>query len=293
LSFFWCRIKYIKFYLYQNVLTEIGKTIARGVDCMFDVTPLSPVVRPIVLAASEIVYKQTEPWLIGLLIHGSAYKGGSIPGCSDIDLQVYLERTAFDIYGALRLDVSVAIQRKLSTIDAGPFQYIQTYAFPPAPLPLARREHLVGPIPGTYHLLYGTLPVSEATEAEIVFSCHNTMEHIPTAIFDASHNLLSHGGGKLQRAARFICTDVWPVYFSVLSLRDGNPFAIWKLPKEEAIALTEPYESLGKEIRAFYTLVQHYFGQEHTTEDALAVIMQGVRFLRVAERWYRRSARER
>jgi hypothetical protein len=257
---------------------------------MFDVTPLSPVVRPIVLAASEIVYKQTEPWLLALLIHGSAYKGGAIPGCSDIDLQVYLERTAFDIYGALRLDVAAAIQRKLSTIDTGQFQYIQTYAFPPAPLPLARREHWVGPVPGTYHLLYGTLPIAEATEAEVVFRCHNTMEHIPTAICDASRNLLAHGNGKLKRAARLICTDVWPVYYSVLSLRNEKPFAIWKLPKEEAIALIEPHESLGKEIRTFYKLVWEYFGQEHTTEDALAVVLQGVRFLRVAERWYRRNA---
>lgn len=260
---------------------------------MFDVTPLSPVVRPIVQAACEIVYKQTEPWLIGLLIHGSAYKGGSIPGCSDIDLQVYLERTAFDIYGALRLDVSAAIQRKLSTIDTGPFQYIQIYSFPPAPLPLARREHWIGPIPGTYHLLYGTLPMAEATEEEIIFRCHHTMERIPSAIVDASSNLLGHGGGRLQLATRFICTDVWPVYYSMLSLRDGKPLAIWKLPKGEAIALTEPHDSLGKEIRTFYTLVYRYFGQEHITEDALAVIMQGVRFLRVAERWYRRNAQDR
>lgn len=260
---------------------------------MFDVTPLSSVVRPIVLAASEIVYKQTEPWLVALLIHGSAYKGGSIPGCSDIDLQVYLERTAFDIYGALRLDVSVAIQRKLSTIDTGPFQYIQIYAMPATSQPLARREHWVGPVPGTYHLLYGTLPIAEATEEEIFFRCHHTMEHIPSAIFDASRNLLAHGGGKLQRAARLICCEVWPVYYSMLSLRDSQPFAIWKLPKEEVIALTEPHESLGKEIRTFYTLVHNYFTQEHTTEDALAVIMQGVCFLRVAERWYKRNAKER
>jgi len=44
-------------------------------------------------------------WLLGLLIHGSALKGGFIPGCSDIDLQVYLRSEAFTTYGRLPLEI--------------------------------------------------------------------------------------------------------------------------------------------------------------------------------------------
>ncbi|HTK07018.1 MAG TPA: hypothetical protein VL485_07615 [Ktedonobacteraceae bacterium] len=58
----------------------------------FDVSPLTPIAQPIVLQAAEIYYRHLSPWLIGLLVHGSAYKGGFIPGCSDIDLKLYLRQ---------------------------------------------------------------------------------------------------------------------------------------------------------------------------------------------------------
>jgi hypothetical protein len=267
-------------------LPDSGKSIDRGARFMFDVTPLSPSVRPIVLAAADVYYRHTRPWFIGLLIHGSAYKGGVIPGCSDIDLQLYLENEAFDSYGELPIELAAAIQCGLSTIDTGPFQYIQTYTYARNPMP-SKPRHRTGPIPGAYHILQGTLPISEATETELLAGCHQTLQNIPTWITNASQDLLQHGGGKLQRAARFMCTDVWPALYSLLTLRDGHPFAIWKLPKEEAIALTAEDDRIGREIRAFYRITHKYFGQEEqSVEGALQVIVQGVKFLQAAERWY-------
>jgi hypothetical protein len=255
---------------------------------MFDITPLSPSVRPIVLAAAEVYYRYTRPWFIGLLIHGSAYKGGVIPGCSDIDLQLYLENEAFDGYGGLPIELAATIQRDLSTIDTRPFQYIQTYAFPRTPLPIIERKHRTGPIPGAYHILRGTLPIPEATEAELLAGSQRTLQQIPQWIANAPRDLLEHGSGKLQRAARFMCTDVWPTLYSFLTLRDGHPFAIWRLPKEEAIALTTENDPIGREIRVFYHVAHRYFGQEElATEGALQAIVQGVKFLQAAENWYK------
>jgi hypothetical protein len=74
---------------------------------------------------------------------------------------------------------------------------------------------------------------------------------------------------------------------------DGSPFATWKLPKEEAIALTAEDDPMGREIRAFYDCAHHYFSQEHTSEGALQVIMQGVKFLQAAEHWYQHNFADR
>lgn len=255
---------------------------------MFDVTPLSSSVRPIVLAAAEVYYRHTRPWFIGLLIHGSVYKGGIIPGCSDIDLQLYLENEVFDSYGGLPIELAVAIQRDLSIIDTRPFQYIQTYAFPRTPQPTIERKHRIGPIPGAYHILRGALPIPEATEEELLAGSHRTLQQITHWIANAPGDLLEHGSGRLQRAARFMCTDVWPALYSLLTLRDGHPFAIWKLSKEKAIALIAEDDPIGQGIRVVYHLAHSYFGQEEqTTEGALQVIEQGVKFLREAERWYK------
>jgi hypothetical protein len=98
---------------------------------MIDVASLVPEAREIVRASAQIYFEHTRPWFVGLLIHGSALKGGFIPGCSDIDFKLYLHDGAFQANGDLRFDLSLAIQRDLSRIDPAPFQYIQCYAQPP------------------------------------------------------------------------------------------------------------------------------------------------------------------
>lgn len=252
---------------------------------MFDVAPLSPLVQPVVLAAAEIYYRHTQPCFIGLLIHGSAYKGGFIPGCSDIDLRLYLEDEAFDQYGELPIELAAAIHRDLASVDPAPFQYIQTYAFARHPTNSKPASWISG-TPGTYHLLRGIMPHPEATEAQVIERCHHTLQSIPTWIAGASNQLLDHGNDKLQRHARFRCTEVWPTLYSMLTLRNNDPFGIWKLPKEEAIALMPEDEPMGQTIRAFYRAAYSYFGETHSLDDALQVMICGVRFLQTVERWY-------
>lgn len=70
-----------------------------------DLSHVVPAAKPIVEAAARVYHRYTEQWLLGLLIHGSALKGGFIPGYSDIDLQVYLRSEAFTIYGQLPLEI--------------------------------------------------------------------------------------------------------------------------------------------------------------------------------------------
>ncbi len=129
---------------------------------MLNVSLLTQQAQPIVQAAADVYLNHTRAWFIGLVAHGSAVKGGFIPGCSDIDLQLYLEDAAFNEQGQLPLAICMAIQRDLSQIDPAPFQYIQCYALPPHPQPTK-----LGPIPGAYRIIAGILPISEATAEQL------------------------------------------------------------------------------------------------------------------------------
>lgn len=91
---------------------------------MVDISPVVPAAQTIVLEAASVFEQHTRPWLVGLLIHGSALKGGFIPGCSDIDLQLYLNEEALEPDGSVPPGLGMAIQRDLAKIDPAPFQYI-------------------------------------------------------------------------------------------------------------------------------------------------------------------------
>ncbi|GHO83501.1 hypothetical protein [Dictyobacter formicarum] len=252
---------------------------------MLDVSPLVPEARPIASAAAQIYLKHLEAACIGILIHGSALKGGFIPGCSDIDFQLYLDGSILEASGQLPLSLSMAIQRDLATLDPAPFQYIQAYVKSPH-VKTARAAQLVGPIADTYHMLYGHLPVPEATVEQIVQGSRRSVERVPAVIADTSEDLLSAGGGRLERKVRFMCTDVWPTLYSVLTLQSQQPLAIWRLSKDSALHLLPAHTPMGRGIRRFHQCVTLYYSHEHVLEEALAVLETGVAFLQAVEQWY-------
>lgn len=258
---------------------------------MFDVSPLVPEARPIVLEAAQIFYKHLHPWLTGILVHGSAYKGGFIPNCSDIDIQLYLKADAFDQEETIPLQLALAIHRELAHINIAPFQYIQGYTLPENPAKLLEKRQWIGPIPGTYHMVFGTLPVPEATAAQIMQSAKWTLERQRAARADVSLDLFQHGGGKLERRLRFLCTDIWPALYSILTLRTENPLYIWQQSKENVIELLPEQEPLGQAIRAFYSSVYTYYTEKQSVEQTLLVLEQGVYFSHLATQWYQQEVK--
>lgn len=248
-----------------------------------DVSPVVPEARPIVQAAARIYFERTRPWFIGLLIHGSALKGGFIPGCSDIDFRLYLRDGAFQPNGDLRFDLSIAIQRDLSQIDPTPFQYIQCYAQPPRLTAATNTGGDIGPFPGTYQMLLGELPVPEPSADQVRERARQLLATVQPIPAHLANGLIDHGGGRLERHVRLLCTEVWPTLFNVLTLRAANPLEIWKLSKVAAIGLLPADESPGREIRAFHRSVLDYYLREQSVENALAVLERGVAFLRAAK----------
>jgi hypothetical protein len=254
---------------------------------VFDTSRLVPEARLIVEAAAAIYLRHTQPWFIGLVVHGSALKGGFIPGCSDIDLQLFLDEHAFVDQHDMPFASYVAIQRDLAQIDPVPFRYIQGKAFSTV-LPSGQ----LGPVSGAYLLLAGKLPIAEATKAQLRESARARIAALNPLPPYLPGSLLEHGKGRLAWHIRWLCTDVWPMVYQVLILQGHDPFSVWSLPKPQAIALLPPETSLGQTLRAFYRAVYIYYPTEESAEEGLQVITTGVTFLHTVKSWWHEHDRE-
>lgn len=252
---------------------------------MFDVTPLVPEARPPVREAARVYVAHTRPWFIGLLVYGSAFKGGVIPGCSDIDLQLYLKKAAFAPDGQLPLEMSMAIHRDLARINPAPFQYIQCYALSEDPLTVGK--DWLGPIPGSYHMLVGHLPVPEATEVQVRERATRLLATVQPDPNRAASKLLQHGGGRFENSVRFLCSDVWAALYSVLVVVGNEPLMTWALPKDVAVEeLLKTEYALGRAVQDFHGCILRYYTGSQTLEDGLEAIKTGTAFLRqVQERF--------
>ncbi len=248
---------------------------------MMDLSGLIPEARPIARQAAAVYLKHTTPWFVGLLVHGSAVKGGVIPGCSDVDFQLYLDDAAFSWQGQLPLELAFAIRRDLAGIDLGPFRYVQCYARRPEP-----EEGLVGPIPGAYHLVAGRLPMPEATAEDLRASARHALDNLDTAPDFLISRLVGPGGVRLDRSLRLLCTKVWPLLYQVLTLHQEDVIAVWNLPKERAIEQLPRGTALRKSATRFYQAVCGYYPAEDSVEGAFELVESGVAFLEAAKSWW-------
>jgi hypothetical protein len=242
-----------------------------------DVSGLVPEAQAIAEQAAAVYCKHTALWFIGLVAHGSAVKGGYIPNSSDIDFQLYLTDDAFGPDGVLPLSVGMAVYLELATINPAPFRYIQCYS-----LTTRLRPGWIGPIPGAHHLVAGRLPVPLATADDLRASAQQGL----TALQPEGIDLLSHGGGRLERHVRLHCTKVWPVLYQVVALQQDDPIRVWNLPKPAVIALLPAESELGQVIRAFDAAVRTYYLEERLVADGLQVLETGTNFLAAAKQWW-------
>jgi hypothetical protein len=250
----------------------------------FDLSGVQPDARQVVHAVARIYARHTAPWLIGLLVHGSACKGDFIPGCSDIDLKLYLRDEAFvalDTGNKLPFVLAAAIQRDLARVDPTPFQYIQCYAERSVP-----RKGQLGPVAGAYHVVLGQVPVPDATAAQLHEAARAALERLDPYPRYIAEDLLEHGGGRFERAVRFACTDVWPVLYQLLCLQQPDPVQVWALPKRQAIALLPPGSTQHRAIAGFLASVIAYYAGEPSVERGLEVLQSAVAFLGAARTWW-------
>lgn len=244
---------------------------------MIDTSRIVPEARTIVEKAALVYMHHTSRDFVGLIAHGSAVKGGFIPGSSDVDLQLYLREEAFSNNGRLPLDLAIAIHRDLSRIDPAPFSAIQCVALP-GRLP----EGWSGPVPGAYQLVAGRLAVPEATVEQLRADAPRLLAALDPEPQYFIDGLLDHGPPRLAFRVRWLSTLVWPSLYNLLVLRGADPLATWRLPKPEAIEALPAETRAGELVRRFYASVRAYHAQEHEPGAALDIIATGRAFLREA-----------
>jgi hypothetical protein len=243
------------------------------------ITAIQVEAESIVEQVVHIYMNHTRENFIGLIVHGSAVKGGIIPGSSDIDFQLYLKESAFGENGMLPLKVYLDIHRDLGKIDINPFGYIQCDALSEK-LPI----DFIGPIPGAYKIVAGRLPVEEATHDQLVQSAIKSVNNIQV-VPNYFSTLLDHGKERLSRVIRLLSTQVSPTLYHVLSLTQPNAIEVWQMPKNEIIHLL-PDERMRQNATQFYEYSKCYYLKGHSVNDALAMIEYGSAFLESVKNWY-------
>jgi hypothetical protein len=219
-----------------------------------------------------------------IIQHGSSFKGGAIPGYSDIDLHVYLTADCFDVEGRLSDEAIFAFQEPFGALpwkETG-YYYPQVYF-------LDKDRHPAGWIgqpPGTYRELYGRLPESLIpTPEQVREAAQYQLERLPRDIAFELDAYLDATPQKLPRLLRLLGTVVTPTIFA-LQVRDAEePAAVWALSKFEALEQLEARYAVGAgQARRFYELIAHaYGGDAFDVSAAHEAFRVGIGFLRWVE----------
>lgn len=234
-------------------------------------------------AVADVTHSHTKEWFAGLIILGSAVKGGFIRGCSDIDFQLFLDDTAIDSDGCLPLTLALEIHRDLARINPRPFRYIQCT---PTSVQQATDDS-PGPVPGTYRVVRGRLPVAEATAEQLVASARQALADLEPSPKFLRTGLLDHGDGRLERDVRLLCTKVWPVLYHVLTLHLNDPLSAWQMAKDRACDALPEDLRLRSRMREFYeSVLTHYREERPGPDTALNLIENGVACLTSAKHWW-------
>jgi hypothetical protein len=221
----------------------------------------------------------------GIILHGSAVKGGIIPGYSDIDFMVFLTPNAFDD-GILSDEAAFAMQERIGPMpwrEAG-FGYPQAYFYDVRRL----AEWWTGPVPGAYRALIGELPdAARATQEGLHAGARRLLSETLLSRLDGMvSNYADSSDVQLPRRVRLLGTDLTPTVFSLASLHTDDLLTLWGRPKFDALKIVEDaYPNADKPAlaRQFYANVQQLYGQNFDVQLGRETFQVGVAFMRWAQ----------
>ncbi len=228
-----------------------------------------------------------EQLVEGIVLHGSAAKGGGVPGFSDIDFMVFLAPECFTESGSLPDESVFAVQERIGPLpwQAAGFLYPQAYFYDARRLP----DWWTGPPPNAHRLLWGRLP-DEATPTNDgirASSARFLTDTLPQYIARDLSGFIDADDASLPRRVRLLGTSVAPTIFALIAREAGDALSVWTLSKFEALALLEqrfPDADGPALARRFYDNVQRLYGNERfDTELGRETFRLGIRFLRWAE----------
>jgi hypothetical protein len=221
----------------------------------------------------------------GIVLHGSALKGGAISGFSDIDFMVFLAPECFTAGGALPDEAAFAMQERIGPLpwrETG-FYYPQAYFYDAGRMP----EWWTGPVPGAYRVLHGSLPDGiTATDERLRASAGRWLQELPNRTDSNLRNFADSDDASLPRRVRLIGTDVAPAIFVLLTPLVDDAEALWALSKLEALELLRQRfpDSEGPRLaERYYEHVAKLYGGEFDAALARETFRLAVGFLRWVE----------
>lgn len=223
----------------------------------------------------------------GIVLHGSAHKGGDIPGYSDIDFMVFLTPDCFDDRGELPDDLVFAIQERIGPLpwQGAGFLDGQAYFYDARRLP----SWWTGPIPGAHRVLWGQVPPEAVPTAERLRSdsLRFLKEELPGAIARDLASFADAADASLPRRLRLLGTRVTPAIFALAGHDADDVLELWAQPKFEALARLEaryPDDEGPALARRFYQNVARLYGEQFDVGLGRETFRLGIAFLRWAQR---------
>lgn len=246
-----------------------------------DVVGIQPVAREIVHAMAEAYLANLGAALVSLVAHGSAMKGGFIPGSSDVDLAAFIDPAALDGRGELPLEQALSLHANVARIDPHPFRYLQGHVYPAGSGPP------VGFIPGAMHVVWGDADVPIAREDDVMQAALSSLRCLEpdTLRSRISNGLMDHGEGRLDRQVRWLCTDVWPAIYQVACLAQGSGMEVWTQTKHEVVSRLRIEPIIGPAATAWFESVTAHYAKGEAIGTALQTIRDGVAVLDAAKAW--------
>jgi hypothetical protein len=244
---------------------------------------LEPLLDGFVQACRDIFGEEN---IEGIILHGSAVKGGVIPGYSDIDFMVFLTPNAFEDSGRLSDEAAFTMQERIGPMpwrEAG-FGYPQAYFYDARRLP----EWWTGPVPGAFRALVGELPdAAKATEEGLRSGARRFLsETLPGRLNGMVSNYADSADEQLPRRVRLLGTDLTPAVLSLASLHTDDLLALWGKTKLQALAIIEkayPDADGPAFAKHFYEQVERLFGGDFDVALGRDTFRTGVAFMRWAE----------
>ena len=247
-----------------------------------DTSRVQPAAQQIVGAIARVYIRHLGDSMVTLVAHGSAVKGGMIPGSSDVDTVAFVRPEDLTPYGEFPLDLALELHRDLARIDPAPFRYLQGGIQP------AGSTHGHTFVPGTFHIVTGSPDIPTATGPDLLDAAHQALAAFDAGVASAriSNALLDHGEGRLDRQMRWTCTDVWPLMYHVACVQLGDGLAAWQRTKHEVFDVLVDDPVVGVPLARWFEAVTAHYAKGETLESALAGLAAAATFYDAVAQWY-------
>lgn len=247
-----------------------------------DVTGIQPLARSIVERIARVYIDHLNSSLMTLVAHGSAVKGGIIPGSSDVDTVAFVRPERLTPHGELALDIALDLHRDLARIDPVPFRYLQGHVCPAGTAPGLTF------IPGTFHVVAGAPEIPTATGEDLLAAAHHALGGLDPGAVSAriSTALLDHGECRLNRLMRGTSTNVWPLMYHVACVQLDDGLAAWQRTKHEVLAVLVDDPIVGDPLARWFEAVSAHYADGETVESALSGLSAAAAFHDAVARWY-------